>query len=70
MAESILTEAPTAGRLPLKAVRSVWALIAMVNVCPLGALITRLLLVMLFTGPMNEMPPALNATVVTIGAGG
>jgi len=30
---------------------------------PFGALMTRLLLVMLFTGPMNEMPPGINATV-------
>jgi hypothetical protein len=37
-------------------------LIASVNVCPFGALMTKLLLVMFFTGPMNEMPPALNAT--------
>jgi hypothetical protein len=31
---------------------------------------TRLLLVMLFTGPMNEMPPGLNATVEGVEAGG
>src|SRR5260221_3195773 len=69
-AESISTEVPTVGRLPPKAERSVWALIASVNVCPFGALITRLLLVMLFTGPMNEMPPALNATGAGVVAGG
>jgi hypothetical protein len=33
----------------------------------LGALITRLLLVILFTGPINEMPPALNATGWVVG---
>jgi len=35
----------------------------MVYVWPFGALMTRLLLVMLFTGPMKEIPPGLNATV-------
>jgi len=28
---------------------------------------TRLLLVILFTGPMKEIPPALNATVEVVG---
>ena len=36
----------------------------------MGADITRLLLVMLFTGPMNEMPPALKATGAIVGVGG
>jgi len=44
--------------------------IAIVYACPFGALITRLRLVMLFTGPMNEMPPALNATGGAVGEGG
>ena len=39
------------------------------NVCPLGALITRLLFVMLFTGPMKEIPPGLNATGVAVAVG-
>src|SRR5260370_14296426 len=69
-AESISTEVPTVGRLPPKAERSVWAAIASVYVCPFGALITRLLLVMLFTGPMNEMPPALYATGEGTAVGG
>src|SRR6266699_2029303 len=69
-AESISTEVPTVGRLPPKAERSVWAVIASVYVCPFGALMTRLLLVMLFTGPMNEMPPALNASGEGVAAGG
>ena len=34
----------------------------------MGALMTSLLLVMLFTEPMNEIPPALNATGVEVGA--
>src|SRR5207237_1414402 len=42
--------------------RLVCGVIFNVKVCPLGALITRLLLLMLLTGPINEMPPALNAT--------
>lgn len=67
---SILTEVPTVGRLPPKAERSVWAEMAIVYVCPLGALMTRRLLVILFTGPMKEMPPALNATGAAVGAGG
>ena len=70
MIASILTEAPTVGRLPPKAERSVWAEIASVYACPLGALMTRLLLVLLFTGPMKEIPPALNATGGAVGAGG
>ena len=71
MAASRSTETPTVGRLPPKAERSVWAVIASVNVSPFGALMTRLLLVMLFTGPINEMPPARNATgVVALEAGG
>jgi len=69
-AESISTELPPVGRLPPKAERSVWAVIASVTVCPLGALMTRLLLVMLFTGPMKEIPPALNATGVAVEADG
>jgi hypothetical protein len=40
-----------------------------VYICPFGALMTRLLLVTLFTGPMNEMPPALNGTGAAVMAG-
>jgi len=31
---------------------------------------TRLVLVTLFTGPMNEMPPGLNGTAVAVGPAG
>jgi len=31
---------------------------------------TRLVLVMLFAGPMNEMPPGLNGTAVAVGPAG
>jgi hypothetical protein len=66
---SILTEVPVVGRLPPKAERSVWGVIVIVNVSPFGASMTRLLLVMLFTGPMNEMPPARNVTGAAVEAG-
>jgi len=43
---------------------------AIVYVCPFGALMTRLVLVTLFAGPMKEIPPGLNATGLGVGVDG